>query len=71
MQRRRLILRRIGGSLFITVPSEILRTYGLRVGDAIEWELGADEAKVRFFKVTTSVTPAERAEDTAEAAAAG
>ena len=62
MLKRRLILRRIGGSLFITVPAEILRTYGLRVGDAIEWELGADEAKVRFFRVTTNVTPAERNE---------
>jgi hypothetical protein len=53
------ILRRVGGSTMMTVPAKILRAYRLGVGDVVVWNIGEDEAKVQFLRVTTTVEPAE------------
>jgi hypothetical protein len=52
-------LRRIGGSLCVAVPPEIVRAFDLRPGDFIHFNFG-DEITMEFYTVTTSVTPAER-----------
>jgi hypothetical protein len=50
----------------MTVPADVVHAYRLSPGDSVVW----DEDQVQFFRVTTSVAPAERAEETAEAATA-
>ena len=43
----------------MTVPAKILRAYRLGVGDVVVWDIGEDEAKVQFLRVTTMVEPVE------------
>jgi antitoxin component of MazEF toxin-antitoxin module len=62
----RAILRRTGGSLALTVPADIARVYRLRVGDAVVWNIGEDETKVQFFRVTTNDEPAEQEQEAAK-----
>jgi antitoxin component of MazEF toxin-antitoxin module len=57
-----LTLRKIGGSLFVTVPANIVRAYRLRPGDSVVWDM----EDIQFFRVTTSIEPAEREQEAAE-----
>lgn len=57
--RKECRLHKIGGSTKITVPPNIVRALQLKHGDVALWE--SDEngtATIKFFKVTTSMTPA-------------
>ena len=56
-------VRITGDSLAVTIPVDIVRAYRLSAGDSILWDLGEDEAKITFFRVTKTVAPAERADE--------
>lgn len=43
-------LRRVGNSLVLTVPSEILKLYGLKEGDSFELVPGVDHLTLRSKK---------------------
>ena len=59
VMQRYMTLRKVGASLFLTVPVEIVKAYRLSAGDSILWDIQSDnEAKVKFFRVTRTVTPA-------------
>lgn len=66
------ILRRVGGSLTLALPQEVIRSYRLSAGDTIRWHVEEDEIKIQFFRVTRTVTvvveptPAERVMEAAE-----
>jgi antitoxin component of MazEF toxin-antitoxin module len=61
--QREMTLRKVGASLFVTVPVEVVRAYRLSAGDSILWDIGEDEAKVKFFRVTTSKTEVQREQE--------
>jgi antitoxin component of MazEF toxin-antitoxin module len=63
-----LTLRKIGGSLFMTVPAQIRHAYRLKPGDSVVLDIEGDEAKLQFFRVTKTVEPAEREQEAAIAA---
>ena len=66
------VLRKVGGSLTLSLPQEVIRTYRLSVGDTIRWDVRDDGITIQFFKVTRVVTetvarlPAERVMEAAE-----
>ena len=66
------VLRKVGGSLTLSLPQEVIRAYRLSVGDTIRWHVGEDKITIQFFKVTRVVTetvaptPAERVMEAAE-----
>jgi antitoxin component of MazEF toxin-antitoxin module len=53
-------LRKVGGSLFLTVPAEFVRTYQLSPGDTVSWDGDENGATLKFFRVTRALTPALR-----------
>jgi antitoxin component of MazEF toxin-antitoxin module len=61
--QRYMTLRKTGDSLAITIPVEVVLAYCLSAGDSILWDIGQDEAKVKFFRVTKTMAPAERVEE--------
>jgi antitoxin component of MazEF toxin-antitoxin module len=66
------VLRKVGGSLTLSLPQEVIRTYDLSPGDVIRWDVRDDGITIQFFKVTRVVTetvaptPAERVMEAAE-----
>ena len=50
------VLRKVGGSLTLSLPQEVIRTYRLSVGDTIRWDVRDDGITIQFFKVTRVVT---------------
>jgi antitoxin component of MazEF toxin-antitoxin module len=64
MERRFTILRRVGGSLTVSVPAALVRAYGLNVGDSIAWDFGEGETRVQFCKVV--MEPVERVSEQVE-----
>jgi antitoxin component of MazEF toxin-antitoxin module len=44
------ILRKVGGSLTVALPQEVIRAYRLSPGDIIRWHVGEDEITVQFFR---------------------
>ncbi len=55
---RSVILRKVGHSLFLTVPADLVKAYRLSPGDSVVWDTEEDGATIKFFRVTTSLTPA-------------
>ena len=55
---RYITLRKVGGSLHMSVPAEFVRACGLSPGDSVRWNATDDMAMLKFFKVTVNRTPA-------------
>jgi hypothetical protein len=61
--KREVTLRRVARSVFLTIPADFVKAYRLSPGDVVTWEAIDDNgATLRFFRVTTSRTPALRAD---------
>ena len=60
---RYMTLRKVGGSLFLTVPADIVRAFRLSAGDGVLWDMEGDVATAKFFRVTETRTPAERVDE--------
>jgi antitoxin component of MazEF toxin-antitoxin module len=57
-------LRKVGRSLFLTVPADLVRTFRLTAGDKVVWEAGDENGTtLKFFRATIIKTPALREEE--------
>jgi antitoxin component of MazEF toxin-antitoxin module len=61
-------LRRVGNSLFLTIPAEFVKAFRLGPGDTVSWDGDENGATIKFFRVTTSRTPAVMGEEEAASA---
>ena len=67
MESRDTFLRKIGGSLTLAVPPNIVRAYDLARGDFIRWNFDGNEVRVQLFKLSENIAPAERVQETTHA----
>jgi len=56
--QKNVTLRKVGHSLFLTIPADFVRAYRLSPGDSVSFDADEDGATLKFFRVTTSMTPA-------------
>ena len=56
-------IRICGGSNVTRIPPEVMRALGLKPGDPIDWERHGDIAILKFYRATTTVTPAQVSEE--------
>jgi antitoxin component of MazEF toxin-antitoxin module len=65
--RREATLRSLGGSVFLTIPADIVRFYGLSPGDAVTVEGNGSCVTLKFFRTTTTKAPIVVGEEQVEA----
>ena len=58
VMQRCVTLRKVGHSIFFTIPADIVRAYRLGPGDSVFLDAEEDKATLRFFRVTRTETPA-------------
>jgi murein L,D-transpeptidase YafK len=53
IMKRYKTLRKIANySLFITIPPEAIRAFGLNAGDQVLLDIGKEEVRMKFYKAT-------------------
>jgi bifunctional DNA-binding transcriptional regulator/antitoxin component of YhaV-PrlF toxin-antitoxin module len=60
-------LHKVGNSIRLTIPVDVVRAFGLDARDDVLLEADENGVTLKFFKVTKSRTPAVVGEEQAEA----
>jgi hypothetical protein len=58
--QKNVTLRKVGHSLFFTIPADFVRAYRLSPGDTVSIDADEDGATLKFYRVETTLIPALR-----------
>ena len=61
--QRNTTLRKVGRSIFFTIPVDIVRAYGLEPGDTVSIDADENGGELKFFWVRKTETPAVRGQE--------